>query len=271
MTNDTFDSHGGGFSDDGKVSFGYSSLQGLRNSMEDFVYAKISEVDGQVVGLFGVFDGHAGAEAAKYVKKHLFANLIKHPKFVSDTHVAIEETFKKTDSEYLQAQTNQGHDAGSTASTAILVGDRLLVANVGDSRAVISRAGEAVALSIDHKPDRGDERKRIEEAGGVVMWGGTWRVGGVLALSRAFGDRLLKRYVVADPEIQEEQITNDVEFLVIASDGLWDVISNKDAVSIVQSIEEPMEAAKSLTETAFHKGSVDNISCLVVRFNHGKQ
>lgn len=268
MSDGTFDSHGGGLSDDKKIRFGYSSLQGQRSSMEDFVYAKLSEVDGQVVGLFGVFDGHAGADAAKYVKQHLFSNLIQHPKFVSDTHTAIEETFKKTDSEYLEAQTNQGRDPGSTASTAILVGDRLLVANVGDSRAVLSRRGEAVQLSIDHKPDRQDERKRIEDAGGVVMWGGTWRVGGILALSRAFGDRLLKRYVVADPEIQEEQITRDVEFLVIASDGLWDVISNEEAVSIVQSIEEPMDAAKSLTKAAFRKGSADNISCLVVRFHH---
>lgn len=236
--------------------------------MEDCVYAKISEVDGNVVGLFGVFDGHAGAEAAKYVKQNLFANLIKHPKFVSDTHTAIEETFKQTDSEYLQGAMDEHRDAGSTASTAILVGDRLLVANVGDSRAVISRAGEAIALSKDHKPDRRDERKRIEDAGGIVLWEGTWRVGGVLALSRAFGDRLLKKYVVVDPEIQEEQIRNDVEFLVIASDGLWDVITNEDAISLVQRIQEPVEAAKKLTETAFQKGSSDNITCLVVRFHH---
>ena len=56
--------------------------------------------------------------------------------------------------------------------------------------------GAAIALSEDHKPNRSDERSRIEAAGGVVVWAGTWRVGGVLAVSRAFGDRLLKRYVV---------------------------------------------------------------------------
>jgi protein phosphatase 1L len=86
--------------------------------------------------------------------------------------------------------------------STVLVGDRLLVANVGDSRAVVCISGEAIAFSTDHKPNRTDERQRIEDAGGVVMWSGTWRVGGVLAVSRAFGDRLLKKYVVADPEIQ---------------------------------------------------------------------
>eukprot|EP01018_Ginkgo_biloba_P019533 Gb_23929 [translate_table: standard] len=128
----------------------------------------------------------------------------------------------------------------------------------------------AIPLSEDHKPNRSDERQRIEQAGGNVMWAGTWRVGGVLAVSRAFGNRLLKRFVVAEPEIQEEIIKDDVEFLVIASDGLWDVISNEDAVSLVKSIEDPEAAARKLTETAFAKGSADNITCVVVRFNHSK-
>jgi protein phosphatase 1L len=117
--------------------------------------------------------------------------------------------------------------------STVLVGDRLLVANVGDSRAVVCISGEAIAFSTDHKPNRTDERQRIEDAGGVVMWSGTWRVGGVLAVSRAFGDRLLKKYVVADPEIQEESITKDVEFVVLASDGLWDVVSNQNVVTMV--------------------------------------
>jgi len=236
--------------------------------MEDFHDTKISEVGGQMVGLFGVFDGHGGSRAAEFVKQNLFDNLLKHPKFLSDTKAAIVETYKQTDQEYLKAENNQHRDAGSTASTAVLVGDRLLVANVGDSRAVISRGGTAVPLSNDHKPNRTDERQRIEDAGGVVMWSGTWRVGGVLAVSRAFGDRLLKRYVVAEPEIQEEFICDDVEFLVLASDGLWDVVSNQDAVTMVQHIQDAEEAAKRLTEEAYKKGSADNITCVVIRFHH---
>jgi protein phosphatase 1L len=148
------------------------------------------------------------------------------------------------------------------------VGDRLLVANVGDSRAVICRGGEAFALSSDHKPNRADERQRIEDAGGVVMWAGTWRVGGVLAVSRAFGDRLLKRYVVAEPEIQEDVIQKGVDFLILASDGLWDVVTNQEAVSMVKSIENTEEAANKLTEEAYRRGSADNITCVIVRFNH---
>lgn len=95
----------------------------------------------------------------------------------------------------------------------------------------------AHALSVDHKPNRVDERRRIENAGGVVVWAGTWRVGGVLAVSRAFGDRLLKRYVVAMPDLQEEDLTAEDETVILASDGLWDVITNQDAITLIKDIK----------------------------------
>lgn len=257
-------------SEDGSCVYGYSSCQGKRATMEDCYDAKISNIDGHRVGFFGVFDGHGGCHAAEYLKKHLFENLTSHPKFFTDTKQAITESYQQTDAEFLKAESSIHRDGGSTASTAVLVGDQLYVANVGDSRAVISKAGEAIPLSEDHKPNRIDERQRIEQAGGLVLWIGTWRVGGVLAVSRAFGDRLLKQYVVAEPEIQEAVIDDDVEFLVLASDGLWDVVTNEDAISLVKSIEDPEVAARKLTETAYAKGSADNITCLVVRFHKGK-
>ncbi|KAK8968645.1 putative protein phosphatase 2C 59 [Platanthera guangdongensis] len=264
----TFDSpvSGGGLSHNGKFSFGYASFRGKRSSMEDFYETRIDGVDGEIVGLFGVFDGHGGVRAAEYVKQHLFSNLIKHPKFISDIKSAIADAYNHTDTEFLRSEKNQNRDAGSTASTAVLFGDRLLVANVGDSRAVICRGGNAIAVSRDHKPDQTDERQRIEDAGGFVMWAGTWRVGGVLAVSRAFGDRLLKQYVVADPEIQEEVVDGSLEFLILASDGLWDVVSNEEAVALVKPIDDPELAAKKLLQEASLKGSADNITCIIVRF-----
>ncbi|XP_037465984.1 probable protein phosphatase 2C 59 isoform X2 [Triticum dicoccoides] len=263
---DTKPVSGGGFSENGKFSYGYASSLGKRSSMEDFHETRIDGVDGETVGLFGVFDGHGGARAAEFVKQNLFSNLIKHPKFFTDTKSAIAETFTHTDSELLKADTTHNRDAGSTASTAILVGDRLVVANVGDSRAVICRGGDAIAVSRDHKPDQTDERQRIEDAGGFVMWAGTWRVGGVLAVSRAFGDKLLKQYVVADPEIKEEVVDSSLEFLILVSDGLWDVVSNEEAVAMVKPIVDSQEAAKKLLVEATRRGSADNITCVVVRF-----
>ncbi|EAY85240.1 hypothetical protein OsI_06613 [Oryza sativa Indica Group] len=205
--------------------------------MEDFYDVKLTEIDGQAVSLFGVFDG---------------------------------ETYQKTDTDFLESESNAFRDDGSTASTAVLVGGHLYVANVGDSRAVVSKAGKAMALSEDHKPNRSDERKRIENAGGVVIWAGTWRVGGVLAMSRAFGNRLLKPFVVAEPEIQEELVNEDLECLVLASDGLWDVVENEEAVSLAKTEDLPESVARKLTEIAYSRGSADNITCIVVQFHHDK-
>jgi len=255
---------------DGSLNCGYSSFRGKRASMEDFYDIKSSKIDDKQISLFGIFDGHGGSRAAEYLKEHLFDNLMKHPEFMTDTKLAISETYRKTDSEFLDAERNSRTDDGSTASTAVLVGDHLYVANVGDSRAIISKAGKAIALSEDHKPNRSDERKRIESAGGTVIWAGTWRVGGVLAMSRAFGNRLLKQFVIAEPEIQEQEINDELEFLIVASDGLWDRVPNEDAVSLVKMEEEPEAAARKLTETAFSRGSSDNITCIVVKFQHNK-
>ncbi|CAO2838663.1 unnamed protein product [Amaranthus hypochondriacus] len=227
---------GGCKSEDGKLSCGFSSFRGKRASMEDFFDVKMSKINGKAVRLFGIFDGHGGSRAAEYLKQFLFENLMKHPKFMEDTKAAISETYKQTDKAFLDAEKDTFRDDGSTASTAVLVGNNLYVANVGDSRTVLSKAGKAIPLSDDHKPNRVDERKRIESAGGVVMWAGTWRVGGVLAMSRAFGNRMLKQFVVAEPEIQEQEINEELEVLVLASDGLWDVIPNEVVLILVHCL-----------------------------------
>ncbi|KAK9063152.1 hypothetical protein SSX86_017022 [Deinandra increscens subsp. villosa] len=259
---------GGWKSEDGKLSCGYSSFKGKRASMEDFYDVKTCKMNGQTVCLFGIFDGHGGSRAAEYLKENLFKNLMNHPEFLANTRLAISETYQQTDSDFLESGKDTFRDDGSTASTAVLVGNHLYVANVGDSRTVISKAGKAIPLSEDHKPNRSDERKRIENAGGVVMWAGTWRVGGVLAMSRAFGNRMLKQFVVAEPEIQEQELDEEFELLVLASDGLWDVVPNEDAVSLALLEEEPESAARKLIETAFSRGSADNITCIVVRLYH---
>ncbi|XVE58397.1 hypothetical protein DITRI_Ditri04bG0166400 [Diplodiscus trichospermus] len=228
---------GGWKSEYGKLSCGYSSFRGKRATMEDFFDIKTSKINGQTVYMFGIFDGHGGSRAAEYLKQHLFENLMKHPQFLTDTKLALSETYQQTDVDFLDSEKDTYRDDGSTASTAVLVGNHLFVANVGDSRTIISKAGKAIPLSEDHKPNRSDERKRIENAGGVVMWAGTWRVGGVLAMSRAFGNRMLKQFVVAEPEIQDKEIDEEFELLVLASDGLWDVVPNEVNLFLTRALD----------------------------------
>jgi protein phosphatase 1L len=262
-------------------TYGFSRLIRRMRCIEDFHQIMISEACGQPIGLFGVFDGHNGSDAAKYVQRHLFHNLLMN--LDSDNiHIAITRAYQQTDRNLRRLQVNNFWSSGSTACTAVLLRERLIIANVGDSRAVICKGGNAVALSTDHKPNRADERQRIEEAGGVLMCDHTWIVGDLVTLpktniwvtcaaqlSRAFGDSKFKPHkVIADTEIEEDTIEEGVDFRVLATAGPWNVVSNQEAVSMVQSIPDAKEAARFLIEEAFGRGSNDNITCVVVRFHH---
>ncbi|RYR17515.1 hypothetical protein Ahy_B03g062227 isoform C [Arachis hypogaea] len=92
------------------------------------------------------------------------------------------------------------------------------------------------------------------------------RVNGQLAVSRAFGDRNLKTHLRSDPDIQYADINPNIELLILASDGLWKVMGNQEAVDIAKRIKDPQRAAKQLATEALNRDSKDDISCIVVRF-----
>lgn len=161
--------------------------------------------------------------------------------------------------------------AGTTAIIALLEGSKLYVANVGDSRGVMcDNKGNAIPLSFDHKPQQMRERKRIKEAGGFVTFNGVWRVAGILATSRALGDYPLKdkKLVIADPDI----LTFDLDdhkplFVILASDGLWDTFSNEEAIAFIKErLHEPDYGAKSITLQSYYRGSLDNITVIIINF-----
>ena len=123
-------------------------------------------------------------------------------------------------------------------------------------------------MSIDHKPSREDEVNRIVNLGGKVEHSqGTWRVQGVLATSRSFGDVGLKPYVTAEPEVMEKEIGPDDKYLVLASDGLWDVMSNEDVAKFLMNVSSFTDVAKELCYEATLLGSLDNITVVVVDLN----
>ncbi|XP_044742427.1 protein phosphatase 1L isoform X2 [Chrysoperla carnea] len=161
--------------------------------------------------------------------------------------------------------------AGTTALIALLEGTKLIVANVGDSRGVMCDSkGNAIPLSFDHKPQQVRERNRIKEAGGFVTFNGVWRVAGILATSRALGDYPLKekKLVIADPDILTFDLADHKpSFLIFASDGLWDTFSNEEAIAFIKErLNEPHYGAKSITLQSYYRGSLDNITVLVIHF-----
>lgn len=155
---------------------------------------------------------------------------------------------------------------GTTAVAVFTRGtDQIYVAHAGDSRAIlVHSSGQVTVLTSDHKPNRPDERKRIQELGGSVVFWGVWRVEGILAVSRAIGDRMLKPFVVADPEVKQHSRTQNDRFLIVASDGLWDTVSNEDAGALVMAHDDVQVAAKRLMDEAYSRGSMDNICVMVI-------
>ncbi|OAY69556.1 Protein kinase and PP2C-like domain-containing protein [Ananas comosus] len=156
---------------------------------------------------------------------------------------------------------------GCTAVTVLIVRNKLFVANAGDCRTILSRAGKPFAMSKDHVASCPDERARVVNDGIEVKWQvDTWRVGpAALQVTRSIGDDDLKPAVTARPEITETSLSADDEFLVMASDGLWDVLSNEDVLSIIKdTVKEPGMCSKRLATEAAERGSKDNITVIVV-------
>ncbi|KAK9023522.1 hypothetical protein V6N11_003740 [Hibiscus sabdariffa] len=220
---------------------------------------------GHELGLFAIYDGHLGDSVPAYLQKHLFANILKEEDFWVDPCRAISKAYEKTDQAILSRSSDLGR-GGSTAVTAILInGINLWVANVGDSRAVLSRRGQAIQMTTDHEPNT--ERGSIENRGGFVsnMPGDVPRVNGQLAVSRAFGDKSLKSHLRSDPDIRNAKVDSNTDVLVLASDGLWKVMANQEAVDIARRFKDPQRAAKQLTAEAVKRESKDDISCVVIR------
>jgi len=159
--------------------------------------------------------------------------------------------------------TNRAYEDG-TAAIAVIVerdNDRIIVANSGDQRAVLVRKYSAIALTTDHKPDEPNEKVRIYDVGGFVSE--QKRVDGQLALSRALGDNELQPHVTYVPEVFVVDLLPEDKFLIVACDGLWDVVSNTKAMQIVNQYRTPSQAASALRDYAHQLGSSDNISVIV--------
>lgn len=253
------------------------ALQGRRKKMEDR-FSILIENEHTGTTICGIFDGHGGEFAADFVEKTLFKSIMV--RILKSALANVEEDYKEIlkdsilnlDEQLLSiASTMTGPTGGTTCLVSLIHDNRLFVANVGDSRSVIcDKNGEAVALTEDHKPQQLNERRRIKEAGGFISFHGVWRVGGVLATSRALGDFVLKEknLIIADPDVEEFNLTElSPRFLIMATDGLWDCISNQDAVDFLKDkIEDPLLGAKALVQLVYKQGAIDNITVLVVNF-----
>lgn len=228
--------------------------------------------------LCGVFDGHGphGHLVARRVRDSLPLRLMsaarasaKNGQDMTDAawRKAFARAFKAMDKDLRSHPSLDSFCSGSTAVTVLKLGSDLYMANIGDSRAVLGSrdaiAGGMVAvqLTVDLKPDVPSEAERIKKCKGRVfalqdepevprVWLPFDDAPG-LAMARAFGDFCLKDYgVISVPEFFHWSLTEKDQFVILASDGVWDVLSNQQAVDIVSSSPSRSKAAKTLVEAA---------------------
>lgn len=257
------------------LSSGSFATCGRRESMEDTHFLMPSMCRQKNVHLFGIFDGHRGAAAAEFSVRALprFLQTLGSTLSPSD---ALTEAFMKTDIAFrdelivqrnVKGTTEKNWHPGCCANAALIVENKLFVANAGDCRTILCRAGTSFLLTKDHTASCVEERERVIRAGGQVKWQvDNWRVGtAALQVTRSIGDDDLKPAVTAEPEITETTLTSEDEYLVMASDGLWDVVSSEDVISIIRdTVKEPGMCSKRLATEAAERGSKDNITVIVV-------
>jgi len=224
----------------------------------------------------GVFDGHGGDRASQYCSDCLLGYVKNQPHYPSDLPNALRSGFNTIDADFV----NSGNTDGSTACVCMMVGNsKIICANAGDSRAILIKLdGSVVELSVDHKPGLSRELRRISDLGGKVIYVGKWRLEGVLSVSRGVGDLEMKPYVTADPDVKEYDIVPGDIFLVIASDGVWDVLKNHQVAQFVLADslvadqngnmtidpEKFKWTAKKLCAKAGKLGSSDNLTAVVM-------
>ncbi|EMP29346.1 Protein phosphatase 1K [Chelonia mydas] len=162
-------------------------------------------------------------------------------------------------------------NAGTTATVALLRdGIELVVASVGDSRALLCRKGKAIKLTIDHTPERKDEKERIKKCGGFIAWNslGQPHVNGRLAMTRSIGDLDLKSSgVTAEPETKRVQLHHASDsFLVLTTDGINFMVNSQEICDFINQCHDPPEAAHVVTEQAIQYGTEDNSTAVIVPF-----
>lgn len=262
---------------------GIAHLQGIRPTMEDahLVTMLTITVNGifHAIPLYGIFDGHGGADCANFLANNLGPYLSSHlQQSLAQATTPQEEdaaifnalklAFVNLGAQYQKLHNVEG---GSTANIAFIYKNQLWVANVGDTRAILIINGIPIALSEDAKPALEKYKQGVENRHGTVIEiNGIARVEGNLAVARAVGHSEVYSGINPRPKIIKfslDQLPKDKPvFLLIACDGLWDVASSNQVAKTVNDLAQkpPAEITGTLVRKGFAAGSQDNISTLIV-------
>lgn len=234
---------------------------------------------------YAIFDGHGGSEAACYVKQHamrLFFEDSDLPQAAADNDLFLKQVEDSHYKAFIQADQALADECsvsgycGTTALTVLIIGRRVIIANAGDCRAVLCRNGSAMQITQDHRGSTClQEKERCERLGGYFDEDGY--LNGQLGVTRALGDWYMKKdnLLIAEPDVRQIVMTDTDEFMIIACDGIWDVMSNQEAVTLVRGQlrqhNDPEQCAKEVINQALRLCATDNLTAIVVCFSSQTQ
>eukprot|EP00873_Tetraselmis_striata_P005819 jgi/Tetstr1/426083/TSEL_016414.t1 len=271
------------------VRAAYSEDKGRRHEFEDLAVvthdARGDKTTQLRVSFFAVLDGHAGRRAAEHAgaKLHdeaMHAGLIPANLASSSAEInlkavkeAILSGFQRTDASFLAQAKSNGWQDGAAAAALWIIGERVVVANVGDVKAVLARtqgeAVKAVTVTKDHKAIYPTERARIERAGGHIQSG---RIAGRLEVSRSFGDMAFKSQGASSvPNVTSFELSSRDEFVLLACDGFWGLWSPDDAVAATMGLLHEGMEPKAITNrllniTVRERRCKDNCTVMLLHF-----
>lgn len=255
------------------LSISGASIKGDRDSNEDVeVLNTLTTPDPSPLLMVGLLDGHGGYEAAVYCSNEIIKSFAENMKIWPNIHRIFTHSFKNTHKHF--ARYFPRSEAGTTATFALIQQNSIHVANCGDSRAVVLYHDAVQQITIDHSPGNPEEKARIAAMGGVVTnIGGVSRVFGILSVSRALGDNLLKPYVSELPDVFELEASREVLAVILGCDGLFYGLSNEE---ISTKLREELRAGYSLKEAAQRLSQIsvdrhcyDNVSLVAIVFPGG--
>jgi len=275
----------------GKNAFlyaGFSCMQGWKETQEDVPIGLLALSEDKKASYFAVFDGHRGSKVSSGLGKAMHKYICQSQYYKAGKYEdAITEGFLTCDNDLRNIPALKEHMCGSTACVCILRNrcEDLYVGNVGDSRIICCVDGKAFALSDDHKPFKPVEKARIEKAGGFVANG---RVNGRLAVARSMGDFDYKQdplldakeqLISANPDVISRKVSEDWNFIMLGSDGIFDVLTNQEVVDfIISGIAEGERPDRISEKLMMHcmadfmgqpGGSHDNMTVIIACFLHG--
>ena len=215
--------------------------------------------------LFCLFDGHGGANVSQFLQDN-FYKYFKEILPMNNPQENFKQLFSKIDNKIKDLNLL---NMGSTACIIYITKEKgkkiIYSANIGDTRSLLISSNDYKRLSYDHRATDNEEFKRIIQGGGIVFAG---RVYGTLMLSRAFGDWELKSYgVSSEPYVTKININENDKYIIVATDGVWDTLDDPDVYEMSKNLENSKDLCNNIVEKALDKGSMDNISCFVIKLN----